>query len=97
MWCSVSIARVRHASAVLKIQLIAAPRPRAQRWKSPVLCGNFGSNLWAKDGEHAKRRGTSIFGAISSPASGRKRNEIRDQLKRKSIHGSTNLGSRFTK
>src|SRR5438552_16617459 len=66
--------RIRRANAAWKAESTAEPRPRGQQWKSPGSCRNFArSNLWAKDGEHAKQQFSIIFGATFSAVKGRKR------------------------
>src|SRR5438477_13078365 len=72
--CSASEMRIRRANAAWKAESTAEPRPRGQQWKSPGSCRNFArSNLWAKDGEHAKQQFSIIFGATFSAVKGRKR------------------------
>src|SRR5438094_8604059 len=66
--------RIGRANAAWKAESTAEPRPRGQQWKSPGSCRNFArSNLWAKDGEHAKQQFSIIFGATFSAVKDRKR------------------------
>src|SRR5205814_231522 len=92
-----SITRIRRANAASKIELIAAPRPREQQWKSQASCRTLpGSNLWEKDGEHAKRRFSITSGATFNVAKDRRKLTIFGNFARQQP-GFANSRSRSSK